>query len=214
MKKDKKIYYFLYRTTNLLNNKYYLGMHSTRKLKDGYLGSGKILRRSINKYGQDNFKMEILYFFNSRSEMVYEENRLINEQILKDPLCMNIRIGGFGGFTKEEQIKNAIKSNLKQKYLKENNEEWVLKKFENQSNSQKKTYENGREKSYFYDWNGKKHKEETKIKISEKLKLSSKGESNSQFGTCWITKDNENKKIKKEELEDYLKYGWIKGRKL
>jgi len=36
---------------------------------------------------------------------------------------------------------------------------------------------------------------------------------NSSFGSCWITKDNENKKIKKEELENYLSVGWIKGRK-
>lgn len=39
------------------------------------------------------------------------------------------------------------------------------------------------------------------------------GELNSQFGTCWITKDNNNKKIKKEELDKYLSDGWIKGRK-
>lgn len=39
------------------------------------------------------------------------------------------------------------------------------------------------------------------------------GENNSQFGTCWITKDEINKKIKKEDLETYLLDGWLKGRK-
>ena len=38
------------------------------------------------------------------------------------------------------------------------------------------------------------------------------GDKNSQFGTCWITKEGENKKIKKEQFEDYLNDGWIKGR--
>ena len=40
-----------------------------------------------------------------------------------------------------------------------------------------------------------------------------KGNSNSQYGTCWITKDGINKKIKKEELETYLNEKWVKGRK-
>ena len=40
------------------------------------------------------------------------------------------------------------------------------------------------------------------------------GEKNSQYGTCWVMKDNENKKIKKEELDTYIQMGWIKGRKI
>ena len=38
-------------------------------------------------------------------------------------------------------------------------------------------------------------------------------ENNSQFGTCWITKDGVNKKIKKEELHNWLENSWLKGRK-
>jgi hypothetical protein len=39
------------------------------------------------------------------------------------------------------------------------------------------------------------------------------GNKNSQYGTCWITKNDENKKIKKEELNSFIIEGWIKGRK-
>ena len=63
-------------------------------------------------------------------------------------------------------------------------------------------------------WTNKKHTENSKRKISEKNSLNQKGEKNSQFGTCWITKNGENKKIKKELLEDYINDGWIKGRKI
>jgi hypothetical protein len=38
------------------------------------------------------------------------------------------------------------------------------------------------------------------------------GENNPQFGTCWITKNFENKKIKKDDLSLWLDKGWIKGR--
>lgn len=65
-----------------------------------------------------------------------------------------------------------------------------------------------------YVWKDKKHKEESKEKLRKTLKSINhqKGEKNSQFGTCWITKDGENKKIKKEDLEKYISYGWNKGR--
>lgn len=61
---------------------------------------------------------------------------------------------------------------------------------------------------------GKKHKKETKGKISNSMKEKQKGDKNSQFGTCWITKKGENKKIKKEELQSFINQGWNKGRKL
>ena len=59
----------------------------------------------------------------------------------------------------------------------------------------------------------KKHSEETKKLMSESSKGNGVGETNSQYGTCWITKDGINKKIKKEDLETYQLDGWVKGRK-
>ncbi|CAG7580381.1 MAG: homing endonuclease [uncultured marine phage] len=64
-----------------------------------------------------------------------------------------------------------------------------------------------------YDWTGKSHTEKSKKKMSESKKGHGKGKSNSQYGTCWITKNGENKKIKKELIDDYITDGWTKGRK-
>lgn len=63
-------------------------------------------------------------------------------------------------------------------------------------------------------WVGKTHSEAAKCKMRETHKLNKhqQGEKNSQFGTCWISKDGESKKIKKEYLNDYISIGWIKGR--
>lgn len=61
---------------------------------------------------------------------------------------------------------------------------------------------------------GKKHKPETieKFKRTYKDIGHQQGEKNSQYGTCWITKDGLNKKIKKEEFEIFEQQGWKRGR--
>lgn len=55
-------YYIVYKTTNLVNQKIYIGQHSTENLNDGYLGSGVLLQKAIKKYGRQNFIRETLEF--------------------------------------------------------------------------------------------------------------------------------------------------------
>ena len=61
-------------------------------------------------------------------------------------------------------------------------------------------------------WEGKKHSEETKKKMSKSHQGKQNGEKNSQYGTCWITKDGINKKIKKSDLDVFVNNGWKRGR--
>ena len=51
-----------------------------------------------------------------------------------------------------------------------------------------------------------------KLKNTYKEIKHQQGKNNSQYGTCWITKDGENKKINKDELDNFICDGWTKGR--
>lgn len=205
-------YHFLYKSTNLINGKFYVGIHSTYNLKDGYLGSGKRLKRAVKKYGEENFKCEILEFFESREEVLLREKEIVNEQLINDPLCMNLKPGGNGGWTKEQQSKNGKNGNEKIKWLKENDLEWVKNLKKSRSEGHKLSYKNGR-KPVTVNWTSKKHKEETKRKIGVANSINQMGKNNSQYGTCWINNGKEVKKIKKEELQFWLNKNWIQGRK-
>lgn len=81
--------YTIYKTTNILNGMFYIGKHQTTNPDDSYLGSGVRLCRAIFKYGKHNFKKEVLYIFASEEEMNYKEQELVDEMLLKDPLCYN-----------------------------------------------------------------------------------------------------------------------------
>ena len=209
MPRAKHKYHYIYKTTCNVNGKYYVGLHSTSNLEDGYLGSGKILMRSLKKYGKENHIREILEMLDDRSSLKERERELVNEEILQDPMNMNLKIGGEGGlgFISEEQQRNrsiaAGKASAKK--LKEDKE--YRERFMSRVTQQMKE----RHKSGNFNYatfTGKKHSEETKKKMSEADRT---GNKNSQFGTMWITDEVSNKKIKKS---DSIPEGWRKGRVL
>lgn len=95
-------YNYFYKITNLINNKFYYGVHKTNKLNDNYLGSGLALGRSKKKYGKENFNKEILQFFDTYEECLAHEALIVNEEMVKNPMCYNMQTGGKGGKLSEE----------------------------------------------------------------------------------------------------------------
>jgi hypothetical protein len=96
MKFEKK-YYFIYKTTNLVNGKYYWGRHSTNNLDDGYIGSGNYISRAIKKHGKDKLSCQIMEYLLDMDSLKAREKEIVTLDLIKDPLCMNMSPGGGGG---------------------------------------------------------------------------------------------------------------------
>lgn len=208
-RKEKKFHY-IYKTTNILSGKYYIGMHSTDNLEDGYMGSGDRLRSAIRKHGKENFNREILEFFDTRKELSDREEEVVNLDEISKIECMNMRVGGCGGYSKKANDAYLHKLHNDEEFR----ENLSVKARENNL----RLIEEGKLKTWTkgdnYDRSGLEHTNETKNKMSESKKGQGIGKSNSQYGTCWITRDGENKKINKEFIDDYINDGWIRGRKV
>lgn len=203
--KDKK-HHFIYKTTNNLNGEYYIGMHSTNNIKDGYMGSGKRLRRSLNKYGKENFTFEIIEHLFSREDLVNRESEIVNEELISDKNCLNLRTGGTGGFSQEQQIINSKKAIIRKNEIKKSNPNWQKQLNEKTAEGLRRYYSKNNQKGFF---RGKKHTIEAKHTIGLKNKVNQLGDKNSQFGTMWITNGIKNKKI--NNCSD-LPIGWYRGR--
>jgi group I intron endonuclease len=94
---SRRKHHYIYKTICTVSNKYYIGMHSTDDIDDGYLGSGKVLQYSIKKHGKQNHIKEIIEYFPDRIQLALREKELITDDILNDPMCINLRYGGNGG---------------------------------------------------------------------------------------------------------------------
>ena len=224
------MYYTIYKITNKINGKIYIGAHKTKDINDKYMGSGTYLINAQNKYGIENFEKVILEIFDSSEEMYSKENEIVNEDFLKRDDVYNLKLGGQGGYDylnspeglkKREStfphrvfdVKIASDLGKKQKeWLFDNDEEWVEKYKMKMSYGMKTYYKNGGKNGF----KGKNHSEETKKKLRCSHKGKHEGAKNSQFGTMWIYNLEEklNKKINKDDFSKYEKLGWLKGRKM
>ncbi len=207
--------HIIYKITNIVNNKIYVGKHSTNDLNDNYMGSGKYIKMAITKYGIDNFIKEILFVFDNEKEAYDMEKQIVNEEFTKRKDVYNAIIGGDSfesinsniELRKEKNKRAAISMNK----IIWNDPEFRKRNKERMSIQTKNLIKMGVLNPP--DWTGKKHKDESKRKIGEKNSKNQKGEKNSQYGTCWIYhKDFGNKKINKDEINDYMNEGWVKGR--
>lgn len=86
--------HYLYKLTCRASGKYYIGVHSTENMNDGYLGSGVGIRRARKKYGDEVIDKEILSFADSREELLEMERAAVTREVVTDPLSYNMTLGG------------------------------------------------------------------------------------------------------------------------
>lgn len=106
----KKIAY-IYKTTNLVNGKIYVGQHSTTLKSDNYLGNGVYLNGAIKKYGRSNFKIEILLkCLPCKNYLNLKEIEYIKKNNCVHPNGYNLSNGGAGngGVRHSEESKIKI----------------------------------------------------------------------------------------------------------
>lgn len=114
-------YYVLYQITNTVNNKIYIGLHQTTRIDDRYMGSGKLLKLAIKKYGIASFKKDILHVYDNLEDVIAAEIEIVTEEFCRRKDTYNIMPGGkfgsrrrngltFEGKAHTEQTKETIRN--------------------------------------------------------------------------------------------------------
>lgn len=194
--------HYIYLTTNNINGMRYIGKHYG-ELDDTYLGSGKLLKEDILKYGKENFTKSILHVSNDDLENSEKEKQFIAlYNAVSNPLFYNIHEGGCGGNTTagySQEEKEALRRKLSEinrgknngMYGKHHTEQtkaflsyWA--EFE-RDNSHYRTEEFKKKMSLVTSGSnngmyGKKHTEESKQKMSINSKGKTAGEKNGMYG--------------------------------
>ena len=179
-------YGYIYKTTNTLNDKIYIGQKKGR-FEKWYMGSGVHIQRSLKKNGKDKFKLEIITYADSQEQLDELEKKFILEyrnQLSKDKLY-NISNGGQGVSRppSEETKKKMSLSHIGLPRTEEHIENWIESRRRNSEE------------------NGYWHKKETKQKIGEVHK-----------NTKWMSKHGKSIMVKLEKINDFIIDGWVMGR--
>jgi hypothetical protein len=215
---------YLYQITNLINNKIYVGIHKTANIDDGYMGSGKIIKSAIEKYGIENFRKDILEFFDTYDLALSKESEIVTDEFLLREDVYNLRKGGSGGFDyiNRADLSGATEhgrlGGIKTKEVLENNPGKKEKRLSKFRKYLTKDHSDGNRRHTNFGnapWTDKARFLAQSVESIQKRKDTyrtighQQGMSNSQFGKYWITNGTNSKKIRKD---DPIPEGWKKGR--
>lgn len=191
------MYGYVYITTNFTNNKKYIGMHKSSEFTESYKGSGKILKQAIEKYGWNNFKVELIDKADTLEELSQKEAYWIDfYNAISSPNFYNIKQGGFGGYQingvsikrgrkmSERARLNTSLAHMGHKHSKETREKMSKSRLGS--------------KNGFY---GKTFSEEVLKHLSEVRR-----------DKCWVNDGVSETTIFKDQLDKYLSSGYVRGR--
>ncbi len=226
-----KKYNYVYITTNLITEKQYIGDHSTDNLNDLYLGSGDILKKSLSKYGKNQFEKIILEQFGTKEQAFLAQEKYIKEYNTLTPNGYNISPKG-GHNVKdcisEETRKKISKSRIGFKHTDESKNKMSLQRRGSDNAMYGKGYLLSGNKNGMY---GKTHSEEIKQSIREKhigfkhtdesknkMSLQRRGSDNAMYEKSsydiWIEKFGKDEADRRKILHQNKLSKSLKGRKV
>ena len=203
--------YYIYKITNLVNGKTYIGQHKYKKLNDNYMGSGKILKQAQVKYGIEHFKKDILVFNIVKKDFI----NLLEKEYIKFYRSIgkaeyNITDGGEGG---NGGVKGHVPWN-KGRHHSEKAKKKISEAMRGERNPQYGKHHSEETKEKISESlkghnacnKGKRHLNETKKKISRSMRGKHIGENNPSYGKHWYTNGKIN--ILSKECPE----GFVQGR--
>ena len=212
------MYYTIYKITNLINGKIYIGAHSTLNIDDGYMGSGHALRPAQKKYGIKNFKKEILFVYDTEEEMYRKEAELVTESFCAEKTNYNVRVGGIGGWNhylgteqhKESCSKGgriaAKKTNTWAAEQRANNTPWAQARSAQIAEMNKKKAIDGKSNGWV------NYTDDQKKERRKQISQMQQGTGNSQYGRIWISHPI-TKEVQRISNSDQIPDGWVRGKK-
>jgi len=206
-----KIHY-LYKIENKLNQKIYIGIHSTENINDEYMGSSVLVSQAIKKYGEDNFSKTILEYCDSREELVELEKKVVDKKFVNRKDTYNLIIGGAGLTSTWEKSNETIAYKLK------NDPIWTEKRSRNISLSIRNAMKRGKCSTATREFQRiRNEKSRTKEAIEKRKETYAKNkhqqwENHALYGRRAIHNDIDWMWVQKEEVGRYLDAGWKLGR--
>ena len=174
---------YIYKTTNIINGKIYIGMHKANFFDTKYMGSGIFIKQAFKKYGKNNFVCELIDIAENIQELKEKEIyyiNLFNSRNLE--IGYNIHRGGYGGSDKGRKPETIAKMSASLKGRKSWNEGKHLSKETKEKIAKSRLGKKGisgtkgkkmsveSKLKMYIDQKGIKHTEEYKKMMSKKMK--------------------------------------------
>ena len=181
---NQEKYGYIYKTTNIINGRKYIGQHKKQELDLYYKGSNKKLIEDIKKIGRDNFRVEILEWCYSKEQLDEREKFWIGYfNAEEDPEYYNIYGGGYPDHI-PQQTKDILSKKKLELNIKKGKSFWVnngIEEFLICSAQLEEFQKNGYVKGRLPD-------------------------------TIYVHKDNKSIRIRQKDLYEYMKNGYLQGK--